>query len=193
MSINSLPTIDSVIPGRLTMKEKLLARVTEAMLFPKNQPHWVEASATQTKRGFNARVAGYLTVTEINIIRPELLLAGWILRDAKYRTGNTLLILEACGDWKASIQVPTPMEVVNVTKPAEHERFLLDIIGAMRDYNRRTVTHDIGTVVVEIDVSYSLTAPQVTLAKTQLAKSGWVLASIDRSVVSNTRVTLRSI
>lgn len=88
----TLPTYAEVEQRPNGKKEKMVALLTKAMLFPVNKnPVWETVDGT--RRGMNLRLPSLIPKADIRLAQLELRDAGWAISDIKYHAGNTLVQL----------------------------------------------------------------------------------------------------
>lgn len=88
----TLPTYEQVDQRPKGKKEKMVALMASAMLFPINKtPVWETVDGT--RRGMNLRLTGVIPKEDIRLVQLVLRDAGWAISDIKYHAGNTLVQL----------------------------------------------------------------------------------------------------
>lgn len=89
----SLPTPAMCVPGVPKHKKpKLMYETSRALLFPRNQPYWIEAGGHR-REGFNVAYQAYVKPQDILLIQRELTEAGWWIDSIRVRGGCTTLVL----------------------------------------------------------------------------------------------------
>lgn len=87
-----LPTYEQVSERPKGKKEKMVALMANAMLFPVNKnPIWETVDGT--RRGMNLRLQGIHPKEDVRLVQLVLRDAGWEISDIKYHAGNTLVQL----------------------------------------------------------------------------------------------------
>lgn len=105
-----LPTPEQCRPGKPRIKkEKLMHEIAKELLFPSNQPHWVNGHPNNDQ-GFNLRLFREMPAEDILLIEQELVDAGWWIKAIKYRGGYTTVVLVdiktmKIADWSTPIIV----------------------------------------------------------------------------------------
>jgi len=89
----SLPSPAMCTPGIPKHKKpKLLHATAQALLFPRNQPHWAEAGVGGRK-GFNLTYGCYVKPQDLLLIEQELADAGWWIDSIRVRDNVTKVVL----------------------------------------------------------------------------------------------------